>query len=163
MSRFHFLILLGLWLAGGPARAEWQMVDGDNGTSARIINANGHELKIYRDASDAIYARLQLADGLYSLRPDACPTYQVDQREPRNTSINTTGCIIEPNSVEFILGYIEAGRVVSLPLHEFMNGSEIHYRFALASGGYQATKFSLSGSLRTLRTVLGQDLEILPR
>jgi len=50
--------------------------------------------------------------------------------------------------------------VVSLPLHNLMNGNVIYYRFVLKYGNYAETSFSLSGSKNVSLSVLGSDLSI---
>lgn len=158
-----------LYLLPATAAAEWNVVSQRDAETqretlvAQTRNAEGHTLAIYRDAGGAIRSRFGLNDSLNGLAEKSCPTYQIDNRDPRNVSINDAACISHRLWAEYVLGYIQEKRVVSLLLHELMNGNKIVYRFKLLSGGYDETEFSLAGSKRALLAVLGSDLEIRAR
>jgi len=163
------LTLLYPLLAHPVLAQQWQVVNetdtaGDVQTPvAQIRNEGGYTLAIYRDSNGTVRARFTLNDRLYRLHESICPSYQIDERQTRNTSLNNQSCHLEPRLGEYILGTIENNRVISRPLYELMNGSTIDYRFLLQAGGYDQASFSLAGSKRTLMAVLGADLEVLPR
>lgn len=156
-------------LFSAAAAAQWQVsnkpdaVTGVNTPIAQVRNTDGYELAIYRDSDDVIHARFMLDNRLTDLDETICPTYQIDTRQARNTSVNRNGCNLQSHSSEYMLGRIETNEVVSQPLYELMNGSHIDFRFRLETGGYQQTRFSLTGSKRVLVSVLGETLEVLPR
>lgn len=161
------LCLLGLLLPS-TVQAEWRIVNETDATGVRtpvaeIHNDAGYKLAIYRDAGGTIRARFRLNDRLYRLHESICPSYQIDQRQTRNSSVSGQPCLLKPQLSEYVLGTIDNNRVVSRPLYELMNGSTIDYRFQLQAGGYDETSFSLAGSKRTLLSVLGLELEVLPR
>jgi len=150
--------------------AQWQVIDetdvatGIQTPVAEVHNEAGYTLAIYRDRENNVLARFRLNDRLYRLHDNTCPTYQIDTRPIRNGSVSEQGCMLKPRMSEYLLGRIdENNRLVSRPLYELMNGSRIEYRYRLQAGGYGQTSFSLAGSKRTLLTVLGHNLEVVPR
>lgn len=163
------LTVLLCLLSPVAAYAQWQVIQETDAISgvetpvAQIRNNEGYFLAIYRDSNDTIRARFALNDRLTLLDKGSCPTYQIDDRQPRNNSLDSRSCLLQPRVSEYILGTIENDQVVSRPLYELMNGSTINYRFRLEAGGYDQTSFSLMGSKRALIAVLGENLEVLPR
>lgn len=163
------LVAAGSLLFSAAAAAQWQVINkpdaatGVNTPVAQVRNTDGYELAIYRDSNDVVHAHFMLDHRLTDLDDRSCPSYQIDTRQTRNTSVNSADCELESHSSQYVLGRIEANEVVSLPLYELMNGSNIDFRFRLESGGYQQTRFSLTGSKRVLVSVLGETLEVLPR
>ena len=155
-------------LCASPAitAAEWNVVthtNTDNNTQTKVAfteNSDGYSLEIYRDANDAIRSRFGMNKSMHRIAEKSCPTYQVDKRGPENRSINDAACIPHRQWAEFVLGYITNSEVISTLLHNMMNGNIITYRFILENGGYEETKFSLSGSKRTLTDVLGTKITI---
>ena len=151
-----------------PARvaAQWDVVSvaGQNNEAAtviaRTVNEGGYMLEIYRDAGDAIRARITLPGDLLALAPKSCPTYQIDKGAPRNRSINDAPCISRQGWAEFILGYANNGVVESSALRGMMLGINITFRFILANGDYRETMFSLAGSMRAMQTAFGQNLTV---
>ncbi len=162
------LFAAGLLFAA-PAAAEWRVIDEADDDStlrapyARIKNADGYTLTIYRDSDDNLHALLRLNDRLTGFDTAICPTYQIDKRQPRNTAADGSGCSMRAEVSNYHLGHIESNQIVSRPLYEFMNGSHIDFRFRLANADYDQTRFSLDGSKRALSAVLGSTLEVLPR
>lgn len=161
------ILAVGLSLSHA-VHAEWQVINetdagGVETPIAEVSNDAGYRLAIYRDGNGTVRARFRLNDGLYRLDDSICPSYQIDERQVRNSSVNNRPCRLEPRLSEYVLGSIENNQVVSRPLYELMNGSQINYRFRLQAGGYDQASFSLAGSKRTLTAVLGVNLEVLPR
>jgi len=162
------LLLLASWPVA--VMAEWQ-IDQDPerftdsaGAVAEITNEAGHRLAIYRDAGGSIHARFTLNERLLRLHESVCPTFQVDERHRHNSSLNKAACQLRPQQVEYTLGSLETdNKLVSRPLYEMMNGTTIHYRYRLKAGGYDQTSFSLDGSKRALISLLGPDIDVLPR
>ena len=58
-----------------------------------------------------------------------------------------------------MLGYVKEQKVESRALNAVKNGQAVTYRFILETGGYDETRFSLSGSSRALTAALG-DLDV---
>lgn len=129
---------------------------------ARIENEEGYSLEIYRDASDAVRARINMNNN-NRLKEKTCPTYQVDNNNMLNRSINDAPCISQRGWAEFILGYIIDNQINSTQLDNLLNGNRITYRFILENSGYAATSFSLKGSKQTVIDVLGANIKILPQ
>lgn len=127
---------------------------------ARVTNTDGYSLEIYRDSADAIRSRLTMANGLLNLADKSCPTFQIDKGMPQNRSINDAPCLSSSQWAEFILGYVEDGKVESSTLLGLMNGINITFRFVLKNGDYRQTSFSLSGSMRAMQTAFGRELVI---
>ncbi len=149
--------------------AQWQIsnetdnISGAQTAVAEISNDDGYLLAIYRDAQGTVHARFSLNDQLIHLHDSMCPTFQVDDREMHNNSLNGPACQLDPRLSEHDLGAIEDNQLVSKPIYEMMNGTTIHYRFRLQSGSYDKTSFSLAGSKSALKRILGTELEVLPR
>lgn len=156
-------------LSGIPAvAADWQVLiqrdlDDDAATqAAHVENEAGYGLEIYQDRTGAVYARFSLKNRLNGFAAGHCPTFQVDDRHLHNSSVDNTGCDNQRHWAKFMLGRIEGNRLASRPVYELMNGIDITFRFKLESGGYEQTRFSLIGSKRALRSILGPNLEVLP-
>lgn len=162
------LLILSIWPAA--VTAQWQINEQperfaeSRGAIAETTNEAGHRLAIYRDAGGTIHARFSLNDRLLRLHELVCPTFQVDERQRHNSSLNKRTCQLRPQQVEYTLGLLETNdELVSRPLYEVMNGTRIHYRYRFEAGGYDQTSFSLDGSKRALVNIFGADIEVLPR
>ena len=157
------LILLSL---SAQIQAQWNVMshtDTDSGLQTRVAtieNEDGFKLEIYRDANDVIRSRFNIRNSYDLLASKHCPTFQVDDRELSNRSINDAPCLSQPRWSEYVLGYISDDNVSSLPLHNMINGNVISFRFLLRNGNYDETSFSLSGSKSIIYTSLGNDLVV---
>lgn len=166
MKHYQYIILISI-LIPALANAAWETVTYTNIDNnfqtkvARIENAEGYSLEIYRDANGAVRSRFNMNNN-NRLKEKYCPTYQVDRFGNQNRSINDAPCISNRNWAEFVLGYVIDDQIVSTKLHNLMNGNQITYRFILENSGYSATSFSLRGSKQTMVDVLGGDLKIIP-
>lgn len=162
---FRYIILISI-LFSGVTDAAWETVtytNVDNNLQtrvARIENEEGYSLEIYRDASDVVRSRFNMNDN-NRLKEKTCPTYQVDNLDSQNRSINDAPCISQQKWAEYVLGYIIDSQVDSSKLHNLMNGNQITYRFILENSGYSTTSFSLRGSKEALVNALGNDLRVM--
>ena len=160
------LILLSL---SAQLQAKWGVMshtDTDSGLQTRVAtieNEEGYKLEIYRDANDVIRTRFNIRDSYDLLAAKQCPTFQVDKRELSNRSINDAPCISQARWSEHVIGYITDEQVLSLPLHNLMNGNVIYYRFILQNGSYGETSFSLSGSKSVIYNSIGKDLSVITK
>ena len=158
-----YLLLL---IASAQSHAQWNVVthtDTDSGAQmsvATITNNDNYKLEIYKDSNNVIRLRFNIRDSYDLLTIKQCPTFQVDKRKLSNRSINDAPCISQPRWAEYVMGYISDNEVVSLPLHNLMNGNVIYYRFIFENGNYAETSFSLSGSKNILLSALGRNLTI---
>lgn len=149
------------------AFAEWSMVthkDIDSGEEVHVAyteNKDGFSLEVYRDKNNAIRSRFSINSRMGRLAEGLCPTFQVDEHNPINRSINNALCISHARWAEFVLGYTSNNEVKSKLLNMLRNGNEIVYRFSLENGNYGETRFSLAGSRRTVENSLGKDLAYL--
>ena len=162
-----FLILLNVSLpAQLQAQTQWNIMshtDTDSGLQtlvATIENEEGYKLEIYRDANDVIRSRFNIRNSYDLIAVKQCPTSQVDERVLSNRSINDAPCISQPRWAEYVIGYITDDKVLSLPLHNLMNGNLIYFRFLLKNGSNAETSFSLYGSKDILNTELGRNLVV---
>lgn len=159
------LFLLSLSIQS-QAQAQWNVVshtDTDSGHQTRIAtieNSDGHKLEIYRDVNDVIRLRFNIRNSFELLADKHCPTFQVDERLLSNRSINDAPCLSQPRWAEYVIGYITDDTVLSLHLHNLMNGNVIYYRFLMDNGNYAETSFSLSGSKGILNGALGENLVV---
>lgn len=160
---FNTLILLGF---SAQIQAQWDVMshtDTDSGVQTRVAtieNEEGYKLEIYRDANDVVRTRFNIRNSYDLLAIKHCPTYQVDKRELNNRSINDAPCLSQSRWSEYVIGYISDDKVLSLPLHNLMNGNVIYYRFLLRNGNYGETSFSLSGSKGVIYSSLGNNLVV---
>jgi hypothetical protein len=158
------LILLSL---SAQLHAMWDVMshtDTDSGLQTRVAtieNEEGYKLEIYRDANDVIRSRFNIRNGYDLLAVKQCPSFQVDERELSNRSINDAPCISQARWSEHVIGYIIDEKVLSLPLHNLMNGNVIYYRFILQNGNYGETSFSLSGSKSIIYNSIGKNLSVI--
>lgn len=157
------LFLLGLSV---QSQAQWEVMshtDTDSGYQTRIAtieNDDGYKQEIYRDVNNVIRLRFNVRNGYELLANKQCPTFQVDDRQLSNRSINDAPCLSQPRWAEYVIGYITENAVLSLPLHNLMNGNVIYYRFLMNNGNYTETSFSLSGSKAILNGALGENLVV---
>ena len=159
------IFLLGLSVQS-HAQTQWKIMshtDTDSGYQTRIAtieNDGGYKLEIYRDINDVIRLRFNIRNSFELFANKQCPTFQVDERQLSNRSINDAPCLSQPRWAEYVIGYITDSTVLSLPLHNLMNGNVIYYRFLMDNENYAETSFSLSGSKTVLNTALGEDLVV---
>ena len=145
-----------------PATAQWRVAQeipaGSNFRIdvAIIENDSGHMLRLFNDESQNVRAIFTIRDGFDTIDPGVCPTYRVDQREPKRVTFEANGCRILPKQAEFTLGKVGQGR--DRDLHRIMNGSDITFRYRLGGGNYRETSFTLRGSKYALTTAV-TDLE----
>ncbi len=110
--------------------------------------------------NDVIRLRFNIRNSYELLANKQCPTFQVDERQLSNRSINDAPCLSQPRWAEYVIGYITDKSVLSLPLHNLMNGNVIYFRFLMGNENYAETSFSLSGSKAMLNGALGNDLVV---
>ena len=166
-------IILTLFLLSmsvhSQAQTQWEVMshtDTDSGYQTRIAtieNDDGYKLGVYRDVNDVIRLKFNIRNGFELLADKQCPTFQVDDRQLSNRSINDAPCLSQPRWAEYVIGYITENSVLSLPLHNLMNGNDIYYRFLMDNGNYTETSFSLSGSKAILNGALGENLVVTTR
>ena len=167
--RRNIILILFLLALSVQAQAQWKVMshtDTDSGYQTRIAtieNDDGYKLEIYRDVNDVIRLRFNIRNSYDLLANKHCPTFQVDERQLSNRSINDAPCLSQPRWAEYVIGYITDKTVLSLPLHNLMNGNVIYCRFLMDGGNYAETSFSLSGSKSILNGALGQDLVVITK
>ena len=165
LTLFLFLLSVSV-LTQLQAQTRWNVMshtDTDSGLQTRVAtieNEAGYKLEIYRDANDVIRSRFNIRNSYDLIAIKQCPTSQVDERILSNRSINDAPCISQPRWAEYVIGYITDNKVLSLPLHNLMNGNVIYYRFLLKNGNYGETSFSLNGSKDILYSALGRNLDV---
>ena len=150
-------------LFAGPALAQWRVAqESPNGSSKRIAvaivkNDSGHSLRLFHDDSRNVRGIFTIRGGFDTIDPSGCPTYRVDERDPKRVSFEEGRCRILPKQAEFTLGKTGFGR--NRQLHRIMHGSSIVFRYRLGGGHYRETVFTLRGSKYALTTAV-EDLEI---
>ena len=164
--KLNIFLTLFLLTLSVQSQAQWEVMshtDTDSGYQTRIAtieNDGGYKLEIYRDVNDVIRIRFNIRNSYELLANKQCPTYQVDKRQLSNRSINDAPCLAQPRWAEYVIGYITDRSVLSLHLHNLMNGNVIYFRFLMGNGNYAETSFSLSGSKAILNAALGNDLVV---
>jgi hypothetical protein len=149
--------------------AQWTVnssISSDTGIQTPVAytsNADGYTLEIYKDPVSAIRSRFTLNNSLTGFKERTCPTYQIDQGAPNNLSIDGAVCQSGERWAEFVLGRIEGDYIISAPLLSVMNGNILTFRFQLESGDFRETNISLSGSKRSMTTVIGETISVRAR
>ena len=164
--RRNIILTLFLLTLSVQSQARWEVMshtDTDSGDQTRVAtieNDDGYKLEIYRDVNDVIRLKFNIRNSYELLANKQCPTFQVDERQLSNRSINDAPCLSQPRWAEYVIGYITDKSVLSLPLHNLMNGNVIYFRFIMGNENYAETSFSLSGSKAMLNGALGKDLVV---
>jgi len=157
------LLLAGGVLITGSAHAQWRVAqETPSGTQNRINvaiveNDSGHSLRLYNDETQIVRGIFAIRGGFDTLDPGVCPTYRVDEREPRRVVFEDQRCRILLKHVEFTLGKTGFGR--NRQLQRIMNGDNIVFRYRLGRGNYRETVFTLTGSKYAL-TLAVEDREV---
>ena len=125
---------------------------------AYTTNSEGYTLEIYMDSNLMIRSRFTLNDGMLKLENNSCPTFQIDNGMANNKSIDGETCLSNNQWAEFIFGNIQNGTINSSILLAFMDGITLTFRFRLENGDYRETKFSLSGSKRSITSIIGENV-----
>jgi hypothetical protein len=160
-------VATGIFFAGmllaGPAFAQWRVTQekpagiGKSINVAMVENDSGHRLRLFNGEAQNMRGIFTIGDGFDTIDPGVCPTYRVDNREPRRVIFEEGRCRILPKQAEFTLGKTGQGR--NRQLHRIMNGGSIIFRYRLAGGHYRETTFTLRGSKYAL-TIAAEVLEL---
>ena len=151
-------ICLGGALLSAGAFGQWRVAQetpsdaGGRIDVALIDNESGHQLQLYNDDARRLHGIFTIRGGFDTIDPRVCPTYRVDEREPKRVSFADERCRIEAKSVEFTLG--AAGDLENREVRRIMNGSNLVFRYRLVGGNYRETKFTLRGSKYALTTAV---------
>ena len=167
-ARLFLFLLLG---AQPPvASGDWRVLaqeDQAGGLTHRLAIVDspaGERLAVYRDLEQNVHGKLRLREGLETLAPSLCPTFRVDSRRPMVLSGGEgLPCEIASNNVEFFLGKIRDGRIVSPVLLQLMNGNTAWFRYRLEHVGYVEAAFGLQRSKQALAEIIGADVEVVWR
>jgi hypothetical protein len=152
-----------------PSHAQWTVntnIKNEAGAQTMVAytsNEAGYSLEIYKDSSSTIRSRFSLNNQLIKFKERTCPTYQIDMGTPGNVSVNGAPCLSSGRWAEYILGQIEGNEVSSSILLSIMNGITITFRFQLDNGDFRETSISLSGSKRSMTTVIGEEITVRAR
>ncbi len=125
-------------------------------------NARGDRSEVTRNEDDEVNLSIILAPGFIQYAPNNCPTLQIDTRTPVHHKAIGEDCTLETHAVSINLGDIVDNRIISLPLHRLMNGSQLAVRFVTSSGEYREAKFSLRNSKQAITASIGDDVEVTP-
>ena len=153
-------LALSVTLAGAATgvAAQWQVETesppevANEVAVAMVTNATGHSLRIYEDAQNHVHALFTIRGGFDTLDPAGCPTIRVDRRRPERLTYQDGRCRLEPKRVEFTLGRV--GEPVERTLRQFLNGSNVVFRYRLAGGIYRETAFTLHRSKHALYSAI---------
>lgn len=145
-------LCLGACLAAltAAAAAQWQVEteavpDATSDVAVAVVeNEAGHSLRIYEDGERRVLALFTIRGGFDTLDPAGCPTIRVDRRRPERLTYGGGRCLLEPKRVRFTLGEVGAPR--ERTLRQFLNGSNVVFRYRLAGGMYRETSFTLHRS-----------------
>ena len=162
--RFAAGIVFAAMLLAGPVFAQWRVAQenpagiGKRINIAIVENDSGSSLRFFNDETQTVRGIFRIRDGFDTIDPRVCPTYRIDNREPRRVTFEEGRCRIVRKQAEFTLG--KAGQGSNRQLHRVMNGDSIAIRYRLAGGNYRETTFTLRGSKYALTTAVG-NLEVV--
>ncbi|MCB1749776.1 MAG: hypothetical protein H6977_20910 [Gammaproteobacteria bacterium] len=152
------LMLCSAATAATPWR--YRAAGSDAPARAEVVNEAGDRLSIWREG-ERVRAEF-VAATLAELGPTACPTFQVDQRQPLYYFPLGEGCSLSAHGARFELLDIPGRRFPSAVLYGLMNGSRVAFRFVTRDGAYHESRFALTQSKRALLRALGRDLDVQP-
>ncbi|MGE0486874.1 MAG: hypothetical protein AB7Q81_22160 [Gammaproteobacteria bacterium] len=156
-------LLAALFLCpAATAAAPWQYRAAGDGRAARaeVANPDGDRLSIWREGA---HVRAEFVPAtLAALGPTACPTFQVDTRQPLYYFPLGAGCSLDGHGARFELLDIPGQRFPSAVLYGLMNGDRVAFRFVTRDGAYHESVFALTQSKRALLRALGRDLDVQP-
>ena len=156
-------MLFAAALLARPAFGQWRVAQetpagiGKRINIAIVENDSGSSLRLFNDETQTVRGIFTIRDGFDTIDADVCPTYRVDNREPRRVSFEEGRCRVLPRQAVFTLGKTGQGR--NRQLHRIMNGDSIAIRYRLAGGNYRETTFTLRGSKYALTTAVN-NLEV---
>jgi hypothetical protein len=161
-QRAVVLLAALLLCSTATAAAPWRYRAAGEGEAARaeVANAAGDRLSVWREGKQvrAEFVPATLAE----LGPSACPTFQVDARQPLYYFPLGDGCRFHGHGALFDLFRIPGRRFPSAVLHGLMNGNHVTFRFVTRDGAYHESVFALTQSKRALLRALGRDLDVQP-
>lgn len=128
---------------------------------AVVRNELGHTLKVYIDDAGVVRGMFTINGGFDALATSICPTYRVDERQPRVVGNGGAACQIEAKRAHFTLGKQQGGQVQSTELHRLMNGTAILFSYQLDEVGYRESSFSLRRSKFAVRGAIGRGVKIV--
>ena len=158
MIRSGLCILFAGALLCAPAAAQWRVAQESPAGSGKRIdvavieNDSGHNLRLFNDDVLNVRGVFTIRDGFDSIDPAVCPTYRVDEREPKRVRFEEKRCRVQAKHAEFTLG--NSRDIENRDLRRIMNGSSVVFRYRLSGGNYRETKFTLRGSKYALTTAL---------
>ncbi len=155
---FIILSILAGLISVTPAQAEWFLViHADRETNeetylAHSENEDKYSLELYRDKNGATRLRFSMNFNTDRLDDQHCPTYQIDDHELRNYSLNDAPCIMHNKWAEFLVG--DPANPDASQISNLIIGNRIIFRFILDNGSYKETQFSLTGSGKIIKEAL---------
>jgi len=173
MQRILFGLFLLMQIA--TAHASWNVeTKTDSMTdeikkTAKIVNAEGHSLSVYRLPSGAVWANFSLSNqSLDQLSPQKPPAFRVDKNEPHDIAdekrlqemgVGVQAFAWEPKWVNFLIWHGKESEGRSKTLDQLMQGKSVVFRYHLFTGGYKETTFSLDGAGPAIASALGISVE----
>ena len=165
MRRFLIIIACAIPTAG---YTQWEIAEESVPHSkegrvpvAVVTNDLGHSLKVYVDDAGIVRGMFTINGGFDALATTICPTYRVDERNPKVVGIGETSCQMEPKRAHFSFGQQRGGEVRSTELHRLMNGTAIVFSYPLETVGYRQSSFSLRRSKYAVRGAIGREVNIV--
>jgi hypothetical protein len=139
---------------------------------AQIQNNDGHVLKLYLKERNPwkVWGIFRLNDSSFdSLSPKTPPLYRIDDFEPRDVDLlrrleevsNGKVDLYEwqPKWVQWQIYGGENEVATKGTMCQLLIGSEVTFRYYLATGGYKETTFTLEGSREAIKEATGVRVE----
>lgn len=131
--------------------------------SARITNASGHQLVVFRAANDEVWMTFRLSDRTAdTISPEHLIMYRIDKHEAHDVKdlkvverlVDRPMLEWQPKWVHFVFWHGKENEIRG-SIDHMMNGKVFLVRYFLSTGGSKETAFSLSGSGSAISRAIG--------
>lgn len=129
--------------------------------SAVVVNADGHQFKVYRQGVGHVWASFRVAEGSLDILGRTV-MLRVDKHEPLELTPTPTDMarvvgelvVFEPKWVNFHVWHAEGSSPTGGFLRDVLDGQRLLVRYTLATGGTRDTAFSLDEARHVIAEAL---------
>lgn len=135
------------------------------GQVARVSNARGHSLAVYRLASGAVWMRFALSNtARAALDRSFSPNFEIDQlgsedvgrsRRLHDQGVGIRAFEQDDSSVSFLIWHGREVEGRSVKLKQLMSGKNLNFVFRQEGDQEEVANFSLAGASRSIAQALG--------
>lgn len=157
------LVVLIVAVSATAAGVSWQVRTSPTTKGspwAVISSAAGDELALFRDKNNQVHLQFKLAGTFATLAAGRCPTFQVDTQTALYHLAVDKECHVDHKRVLFDVGTVRNRMLVSAPVEQLMNGTQLEIRYVTADGTYHKADFPLHDSSLAIRRALGRSVRV---